>query len=405
MFFDDLEAVDETALRRIAENQVAENLTLEFKRELSLDTKEEKREAAKDISAMANTVGGQILYGVAEKKLADGSKVASAIMQLTDGAVDSQLADVLANGVHPRVYPTMRKVAIAKGGFVLIVQVRRSYADLHMVIGYETFRYYKRDAKGTVPMTEPEVRQEYERIALAKVSLDTKLSEVIEAEARVRGALDESIIVVPWYSSPTFLDPRTIEPLGQRLRTEVLVGLNDSVRFGDLRLMADGYRKTTLNKPVQTADVYIAVLRTGVMHLSDRDALRWSSENQDLMVFYSVPAIIRIVELLMVARYVCKYVNYWAPVRLAYFLRPTKPFVIDPTPWNDPPMVQPLLLRATPVDVRFDETKSIGRATKEILDQIFQAAGRAESPYFDADGVMVEAHRQHFPEPIVRRLL
>jgi predicted HTH transcriptional regulator len=205
MFFDDLEAVDEAALRRIVENQVAESLTLEFKRELSLDTSEEKREAAKDISALANSEGGQVLYGVAEKKLPDGSRVASAIMPLTDGTVDSRLADVLASSLHPRVYPTMRRVSTGNDGFVLIVQVRRSYADLHMVSGYDTFRYYKRDAKGTVPMTEPEVRQAYERIALAKASLDAKLGEAIEANRRVDHS--RALVLKPHISRPT--DDRT----------------------------------------------------------------------------------------------------------------------------------------------------------------------------------------------------
>ena len=60
-----------------------------------LEQGEEKAEAAKDISAMANTVGGRVFYGIDEESVSDGSVVAGPICPLKDGTLDTRLEDVL----------------------------------------------------------------------------------------------------------------------------------------------------------------------------------------------------------------------------------------------------------------------------------------------------------------------
>ncbi|SRR5713101_4988346 len=101
MFFEHLDTVTEAQLAQLEKDQVAENLTLEFKAKANLDKEEDKREAAKDASAFANAVGGQIIYGISEKTLHDGTKVAGPITPLTEGNIDERLASVWASAVHP----------------------------------------------------------------------------------------------------------------------------------------------------------------------------------------------------------------------------------------------------------------------------------------------------------------
>ena len=45
-----------------------ESVTLDFKREINLQSSEEKREFAKDVSAFANTKGGHIVFGKEDPK-------------------------------------------------------------------------------------------------------------------------------------------------------------------------------------------------------------------------------------------------------------------------------------------------------------------------------------------------
>src|SRR5688572_3705414 len=94
--------VDSASIEQLITLAVPEGLRIGFKRELDVSSKEQKREAGKDASAMANTTGGRILYGIDEATLPDGSKVASRIIPITNGAAADQLADVLTSIVTPR---------------------------------------------------------------------------------------------------------------------------------------------------------------------------------------------------------------------------------------------------------------------------------------------------------------
>jgi predicted HTH transcriptional regulator len=67
--------------------RIPESLELEYKGRLELGTKDQRREALKDVSAMANTGGGRLLYGVSEVARPDGAKVAGPINPMTDGAL------------------------------------------------------------------------------------------------------------------------------------------------------------------------------------------------------------------------------------------------------------------------------------------------------------------------------
>jgi predicted HTH transcriptional regulator len=52
----------------LLDNQVGESATLEYKQELPGDNSEAKKEFLADVSAMANNMGGVIVYGIAEQR-------------------------------------------------------------------------------------------------------------------------------------------------------------------------------------------------------------------------------------------------------------------------------------------------------------------------------------------------
>ena len=73
MLSDDIEKISEEELLSLEANEIPESITLEFKRDLNLGDRKKKAEAAKDVSALANTVGGRICYGIDERDSPDGS--------------------------------------------------------------------------------------------------------------------------------------------------------------------------------------------------------------------------------------------------------------------------------------------------------------------------------------------
>ncbi len=55
---------DYSDVEAFLQQQIGENLTLDYKRELPTNSDRDRAELCKDVSAFANSQGGMILYGV-----------------------------------------------------------------------------------------------------------------------------------------------------------------------------------------------------------------------------------------------------------------------------------------------------------------------------------------------------
>jgi len=397
MFFDRAPRdLDEAAIRALVETQAEEGLRLEFKERLNLDSKEEKREAAKDASALANAAGGRIVYGIAEGQLGDGRIVAAGVRPLEDGSVGDRLWDVLAAAIHPRPAFAMAHVPV-NGGVVLVVEVYRSETDLHMVTGYSENRFYRRGARGNVLMTEPEVREAYAQIGTTRASLERRLAEATDPEMTLRSRIDESIVVAPWHTSPSFFDPRAV-PLFHDLVSEALRNTDLWQYARQMELGADGYR-AVLGRLDEgevtpaTAPLYLAALKTGVVHTSYHSALRWADDKKHL-VLWPAPAIARIVQTMLIAERLYTALSYGGRCRLRYVLRPSAPLSISPDRVSPMEPVPGKPIEVLPRDFLFTELSGrYGPVVKDVMDQVFHVRGQQESPYFSPDGKLLDYGR------------
>ncbi len=154
-----------------------ENLTLEFKACAALkDTSgSEKREIAKDVSAMANASGGIIVYGVNEKTNAQPFEIvgfdAADVTKLID-----RVRDVLNYHVQPKVHFRILQVALgdANGRSVIVVEIPRAELEPHQVDG----RYYCRRQTSNLPMSHDEVRESFFRARHPEITLEISLQEI-----------------------------------------------------------------------------------------------------------------------------------------------------------------------------------------------------------------------------------
>jgi len=60
----DLQHIFRADLEALRENQVAEGILIDYKRDVYGDTDHDKREFLKDVSSFANTAGGHIIIGM-----------------------------------------------------------------------------------------------------------------------------------------------------------------------------------------------------------------------------------------------------------------------------------------------------------------------------------------------------
>lgn len=195
----DVQQITEEHLQRLIEWRAPESSNLEFKRDLPGKDGEAHQEKARqdfaaDISAFANSGGGDIIYGVEEYA---GSAARITPCTGNPDKETARLLDILANTVEPRLPPVQTQVVSVSGGFVLVVRVPKSWAAPHRVIANRHF--YIRENNRKRALNVPEIRSlvigsETQRERVRKFR-ERRLGELVAGRAPVRLAPGPALVV------------------------------------------------------------------------------------------------------------------------------------------------------------------------------------------------------------------
>jgi predicted HTH transcriptional regulator len=120
-----LELTSEDDLNRLVEDEIQESLTLEYKRSEALGRSSAQRdELSKDVSALANSAGGQLIYGIREE---------NHLPVEVDGGVDNAvitrewIEQVLNSNIQPRLSKLIiTPIKIADQRFAYVITVPAS---------------------------------------------------------------------------------------------------------------------------------------------------------------------------------------------------------------------------------------------------------------------------------------
>lgn len=150
----DLSLTTEAHLAALVEAHTPEGAYLELKRELPGRDERGRHEFVADVSAFANSSGGDLLYGIEE----DGDGCAAGISPLTGNPdVEARaLQDALMNRIEPRIPGIQMQTIGVAGGFVLAIRVPQSWAGPHRVKTNQHF--FIRENGRKRPLDVPEVR-------------------------------------------------------------------------------------------------------------------------------------------------------------------------------------------------------------------------------------------------------
>ena len=218
-------------IESIIDGGVAESLLLEFKKQPTSNSKE----IAKEVSSMANSEGGIIIYGINEDEYGKASEIC---WLNASEKFPERFENIIASTVNPT--PDFRIKNIShpedKSREIYVVFVSRS-KNFHMVTENNDNRYYRRMGR-TIKIMEPAEMLERSR----SIDSDEKLNEVIKGLddefSQNSGQNINEEVFISYYIIPDSLQKFRQEDIKNEIKSL------DSDRFPILGTLRDSYQSS-----------------------------------------------------------------------------------------------------------------------------------------------------------------
>lgn len=159
--------ITEAHLQRLVDVRASESMRLDFKQMLPLTEGRDpdldaSRRFCRDVSAFANTDGGDLVYGMREER---GEAVeVNGLVCADQEKYKSKLEDILKDHVEPRIGRVrLRFVPLQSGRLALVLRVPRSLEAPHGVKAGGAWDFYGRRSAGNYAMSVSEIRAAFTR--------------------------------------------------------------------------------------------------------------------------------------------------------------------------------------------------------------------------------------------------
>ncbi len=157
----------------VANNSLEETITFDAKKEIPV----KNIETAKDVSAMANTAGGVLIYGIDEDENGFPNVLNPILLEGQRERIDGILRTSIDEVPVFKISAIQTQADSSKG--YLIVVIPPSERAPHMVIVKGERRFYGRSETGNYVLSQAEVARLYERRRIAETSILPILEENI----------------------------------------------------------------------------------------------------------------------------------------------------------------------------------------------------------------------------------
>ncbi len=179
-------------IQDLIDSEVAESLTLEYKRQLPSNQSDEKREFLYDVAAMANAVGGDIIYGIVDRRGQDNQSTGIAAsltgLKLPNAQAEiGRLSNLLRDGIAPRLTGVAMQSVNCQDGDVLVIRVPRSWNKPHMVTIGGINKFFGRAGTGKSPMSVDEIGMAFSEQSELRETIERWRSHRAELAALGKG--------------------------------------------------------------------------------------------------------------------------------------------------------------------------------------------------------------------------
>ncbi|HEV7924507.1 MAG TPA: ATP-binding protein [Verrucomicrobiae bacterium] len=385
----EFDAIAKEDIDSLVNNAVSEARTIEYKEQLPGGTDDDKREFLADVSSFANAGGGDLIYGVPDKRDADGKPTGipeppTGVLSTNVDADKRRLEDMLRSGIQPRI-PGVRLKHI--DGFatrpVLVLRVPKSWASPHMVTFKNLSRFFSRTSAGRHQLDVQEIRAAFNASeALAGRIEDfrsERLGRIIADETPVSLPPDARAIIhlIPF----TFSNPSSQVDLSPLWRaphkfTELRrYDLSDRINF-------DGFLRFTPQRS------YLQIFRSGVF---ETVVTGFVQQHQGRKLIDSTSFEINMLDRIENSLYATKELGIPLPLLLLVTLQGVKGCSLsinssrlEAATFDVRPIDREILLLSQVFIENYPERT--GRLLKPIFDAIWQSVGWPGCGHYDAQG-------------------
>jgi hypothetical protein len=158
-----IERITENDLQLLVAEGRREDAQLEFKLTLPAGTDEGKKEFLKDAASMANSQGGDIIYGIREDRTnPDDEGKAAELVGITGVSADATklwMFELLNSSVEERLTGVViHDIQLSSDRFALVIRVPKSWNSPHVVRHRNHWRFYARNSAGVYAMNVTDLR-------------------------------------------------------------------------------------------------------------------------------------------------------------------------------------------------------------------------------------------------------
>lgn len=163
---------DESRIQQYIDNEVQESLSLDYKSAGALGKNDRKKlEITKDVSAMANSAGGVIIYGISEFQEIERKHLPEKLDPINQAQFSKEWLEQIINSIQPRIsgleiYPI--PLNSGENHVVYVVKIPQS-STAHQA---RDWRYYKRLNFSSKPMENHEIVDVMGRSTFPLVNLE-----------------------------------------------------------------------------------------------------------------------------------------------------------------------------------------------------------------------------------------
>lgn len=231
--------VSEQDLKNLIVTGVPEGMAIEYKRDIYGRADADVREFLKDVTAFANSVGGDIVIGMEEE---GGIPISLKSISSTDRDTEIQRLDsLLRDGIEPRIPGVrIRAIDISSGGFVLVIRVPKSWRPPHRVSARNTNRFFVRNSSGVHEASVDELRVLFNfsaaAIERARAIRGERVAKILANSGSVdlsneRGKLIVHIVPLSAFSGVASVDLRQAHSLREYLPLISGTGMRPQFNF------------------------------------------------------------------------------------------------------------------------------------------------------------------------------